>query len=1540
MTWQETPYTIPLLLAVVISAVTAFSARRRRSAPGAAAFILIMLSVAGWSLGYALQLAGADLPTKVFWAKFQSLGQMFMDPLILVFALHYTGRVRWLTRRNLALLSIEPLLWVALTWTNELHGLIWSEVKLNTSGPFAVLDVTLGTWVFISDVYSYSLVLISMFLLGQMFLRTPGLYRKQIIAMLIGMSAPVIGRALYFSGLSPFPHLDLVPIAFTITGLAIFGGFFRFHLLDIVPMAREAIIEGLGDGVIVLDAQNRIVNLNPAAQRIVGSSTKAIGRPVAQVLADHAELLERFRGVTEERAEIVLGEGETQRYFDLRISSLYDRHDRLTGRLAVLHDITERKRAEEALRESEERYRDLFENANDLIQSVTLDGSLVYVNRAWRETLGYSEEEIPGLSLFDIIHPDSQAHCMEIFQRVMAGEEFDRVEATFVTRDGRAVAVEGSVNCGFKDGVPVATRGIFRDITERRRAEEALRRAHDELELRVQERTTELTEANEALRAEIAERKRVEEALRESEEKYRDLVENVNDIIYATDEEGVITYISPAIESLSGYSPAEIIDRSFAEFIYQNDLPYIVKQFQKVASGQTEPSEYRIVTKSGEICWVRTSSRPVSREGRLIGLRGVMTDITKRKQAEEALRRAEAEARRRLEEQTALREAGAVITSTLDLADVLNRIAEQMGRALDATSAYINAAEPETRTSTVVAEYISPHACAKERVSDLGVTYVETDVEFLEALQAGQHWVGHVDEPDADEYDRDHMQQYGAKSILYIPLYIRGQALGYAELWESRRRREFTSEEIALCQAIAQNATIAIQNARLYEQARQELAERKRVEAEIIQRNRDLLTLQSAGAAITSSLDLQYVLDTVAREMANLLGAEACAISEWEQAADTVSLMAEYGPPERWNESSTLKEVYHLSDYPLTKRVLVERCARWIAVNQPDIDPAELALMQKAKIKTLLMLPMVFQDRVVGLVEVKDWKKRAFTDQEIALAQLLANQAASAIENARLYESERHQRQKAEMLLQTSEAVASSLDLGQVLLTLADQLLDISEFHICDIYEWEREAGQFRTLAEYSRAVWPPEGGETYRLSDYPTTERVLTTGQPEIIHVDMDDPELTWMSEVGLAALLMLPLRAGEEIIGLAEIGSPELTFAQKGVPRCQQVLQEAASWLKSPLWTNADDELLALAGRLSEAGGASWCALSAWYQPEGEVRTLVEYSDLVWPPGQGPPYHLADHPLSIRALKEGVSMVLRLSDPTISSANRDELTKWGGRTLVVQPLSIKGVPIGLVQFYNTAKERSVSDDELRLWRAVADQAAIAVENARLYERAQQEIAERRRAEKQIKASLREKELLLKEIHHRVKNNLQVISSMLYLQSYNIGDELALEMIRDSQNRVRSMALVHEKLYQSEDLAQVDFAEYIRSLVSHLFQSYKVNSSITQLKVNIGDVSMSINMAIPCGLILNELISNSLKHAFPDGRAGEIHVELRSDKAGKFTLVVSDNGIGLPQDLSLRETESLGLQLVNTLVRQLEGAIELDGSGGTAFKITFAAPV
>jgi PAS domain S-box-containing protein len=214
--------------------------------------------------------------------------------------------------------------------------------------------------------------------------------------------------------------------------------------------------------------------------------------------------------------------------------------------------------------------------------------------------------------------------------------------------------------------------------------------------------------------------------------------------------------------------------------------------------------------------------------------------------------------------------------------------------------------------------------------------------------------------------------------------------------------------------------------------------------------------------------------------------------------------------------------------------------------------------------------------------------------------------------------------------------------------------------------------------------------------------------------------------------------------------------------------------------------------------------------------------------------------------------------------------------------------------------------------------------------------ISDRRQAEEQIRASLQEKEVLLKEIHHRVKNNLQIISSLLNLQSKYISDPKALQMFIDSQNRVKSMALIHEILFRSRDITKIDFAEYIKNISVQVFRLYGAYSRKISLETNVKNIMLDVDTAIPCGLIVTELVTNSLKYAFGEAREGSIYIEFSSDGANTLTLIVRDNGSGFPKDIDFQNIDSLGLKLVVALARQLSGTVELDCSTGTTFKVTF----
>jgi len=214
------------------------------------------------------------------------------------------------------------------------------------------------------------------------------------------------------------------------------------------------------------------------------------------------------------------------------------------------------------------------------------------------------------------------------------------------------------------------------------------------------------------------------------------------------------------------------------------------------------------------------------------------------------------------------------------------------------------------------------------------------------------------------------------------------------------------------------------------------------------------------------------------------------------------------------------------------------------------------------------------------------------------------------------------------------------------------------------------------------------------------------------------------------------------------------------------------------------------------------------------------------------------------------------------------------------------------------------------------------------------EEIVESRTA--QLNNSIQEKEVLLREIHHRVKNNMQIVSSLLMLQSQNIEDEKYKDVFIENQTRIHAMALIHEKLYQSESLSQINFKEYINGIVTNIFESYGQKSNI-KIDINIEHIMIKIDFAVPCGLIINELVTNSFKYAFPDGRQGKIQISVKSNDNNMIQLSISDDGVGIPKDMDIRNTKTLGLELVTSLAEgQLHGEIILNREKGTEFQINF----
>jgi len=351
MIWQHTPYTLPLLVSAALSGgVVAYIYRRRRG-PGAGALLTLMCGVVVWTLGYALQMASVDPGAVFFWSGVQFMGVLTVPTLWFVFALRYTGRAVALHGWRYGLLPV-PIATATMVWTNPYHHFFWLRLRPIQYPDFLVTEFDYGTGFWLHATYSYVLLLAGTVILLRALFRSPPGYRPQLGAALIGAAAPWLANALSIFDLVPFQHLDLTPFAFIVSGLCFGWGLFRYHLLDLVPVARDLVVERMRDAFLVLDGRQRIVDLNAVARRILGTGAY-IGRPVGELLPVLAPLLtEATRGEVD--GEVALQVGDALHHYEVDLLPMPMGRRKDPGYLLVLHDVTARQRAETRLRRLKE----------------------------------------------------------------------------------------------------------------------------------------------------------------------------------------------------------------------------------------------------------------------------------------------------------------------------------------------------------------------------------------------------------------------------------------------------------------------------------------------------------------------------------------------------------------------------------------------------------------------------------------------------------------------------------------------------------------------------------------------------------------------------------------------------------------------------------------------------------------------------------------------------------------------------------------------------------------------------------------------------------------------------------------------------------------------------------------------------------------------------------------------------------------------------------------------------------------------------------
>ncbi len=895
----------------------------RRRAPGSVALGLLALLIAQWSLTYGLEIAAPSLAQKVMWGKMQYIGIAFIPFSWLLFSVFYTRQqsarrlniVRWL--------GILPFVTVVLAFSNDAHGLIWRETFLKPAQGITVLGVKYGAWFWVHFAVSYLFLLGGTLIVLSSLRRLSGLYRSQIFALFFAVLLPWLGNILYF--VTPIAF-DPTPFAFTFTIVLLTWALFGYRLIDIAPIARDLVVENLREGVMVLDMQGRIVDINATAARFVGlPAAQVIGKPAAETLRPWSALLERFRDVIETSEIIEVGAGEAARKMEVRISPLRDEHNNLVGRLITFLETDKAAPARAPVRISEPLTQPLPdlqsqvnsepESGNRLWQAIRnffLPPPLEQLRESHRNNLAWSqivERAITSIARFTMIFgsisawsifssldiPNLLGYAAAItifllgvyFLALVRTAPFNLRVGLFLSL-GYAMALAEMFNHGLSGNmimyfITLVTmahlllnlRGAFVLLIlsiismfafewavsayhfvplESGNAGEAifqsgsslvadyllgylfsaltlvtivnqfvltlnnawqqeiqtrtlLQQERDLLEQRVRERTTELRETRDlALQS------------RDELRTYYQAIEQSGNSIVITNPQGVIEYVNPFFEKITGYSIREALGQTsrILKSGAQSDNTYR-QMWETISRGQIWQGEFLNKRKDGSLYWEFATIAPVKNEnGQITHYVAIKEDITAQKELRETLARQN-------------QYLAALQTITLELLDrqdfdeLLNSVVERACQLLDASHGEFLLKEGDVmvvRAANKAAAYLMGESVTREQAK---LTWTAHDTRQPVVL----------DDYAAYANRRDVYDENPLHAVADFPVLVGKECIGVLALGRSQSTKPFTASEIEYGQALAQIAALVLNNASLYHSAVRELEERKRIQASL-----------------------------------------------------------------------------------------------------------------------------------------------------------------------------------------------------------------------------------------------------------------------------------------------------------------------------------------------------------------------------------------------------------------------------------------------------------------------------------------------------------------------------------------------------------------------------------------------------------------------------------------------------------------------------------------------------------------------------------
>ncbi len=851
------PYAFVLVGCSLVSLTVAAYAWRRRPSPGALPAALFMLAAAEWTLAYALELTFVDPSVKLFWAKAQYLGITVVGPLLLIIVLEYLDMRGLFNRGLLVALFIVPAVTLILAWINEAHGWIWSRVELVGAPPNAQFTFQYGPVFWAHAAYSYACILIATALLIRALHRVSQLYRPQIVIVLISIVAPWAANIMRLAQRNPSGYLDLTPFTFATSGLIIIWGLFRYRLFDLRRVARYTVLDHIADGVIVMEEHRCIVDLNPAAARILGlSASEAVGKPAAEVLARWPEIVQHLEDLRVPAVEMAIQDENTGQMYDWTRSWLQDRKGRIVGQVVVLRDTTTLRKTQQTLQEQNIELRKLsqaVEQSSDSVIITDLEGRIEYVNRGFEENTGYSRQEVLG-QLLHVLRPGNiqEVSPREILQalttgRVWHGECLDR------RKDGaqlwEEITLSPVVN---REGAIAHYVAIQKDITDRKRTRDTL---------------TKLLELSRVLTT----TRQVDEALAQA-------IASAVDILPTADR-GTVQWLGADRETLFTVATSDQahLTRTLPVFRRGQGIAGLALQQKRLINVPDVARDNRFVTADLPTLYHSLLVVPLMVRGEVLGTLSLSSgQVDAFSATDEAL------AQLMADQIAALLENAYEFSARLRVEEDLKKSSERLRILHEIDQAILAARLPENIAVAAVGRIRHLIPCQRTMVM---VRDEEKGVRLLAAestsdmepwpdlgsyrelfddptLTAGRvHGAAHLSTLPHRSALQEKLWEAGIESYLVVPLFVQDELVGTLS-FESHEPQAFSSVEIAIATEVAILLAVAIRQAQLHQRAMQEIAERKQAEEALLQH---AVELESQNA------ELSAFAHTVAHDLKNPL---------------------------------------------------------------------------------------------------------------------------------------------------------------------------------------------------------------------------------------------------------------------------------------------------------------------------------------------------------------------------------------------------------------------------------------------------------------------------------------------------------------------------------------------------------------------------------------------------------------------------------------------------------------------------------------------